>query len=375
MPTRPGSLLLPDPLVGPAFGSYAASDVRWLLTDLSAVALEAPQRDRERAIQSGRAHYSESLPVEFRPDQDYVVLFRELTTAWAPGVAEAVGILGDRILAHRTSQPVLVSLARAGTPLGILARRWFRIRHGLDVPHLTMSIIRDKGLDPVALRWLAANHRLDDIVFVDGWTGKGAITRQLATSVREANARPGATGSLDPQLAVVADPGRCTALHGTTDDILIPSACLNATVSGLVSRTVHNASLGPGQFHGAKFYRELTHHDQSTFFLDAVTTQLAHVVVGRRAEQLGPAPDWRGWEAVTRIAERRGMTDLNLIKPGIGETTRVLLRRSPHEVLLRSIDDPRVRHLRRLADTLGVHVTVDEHLPYAAVGLIAQVRG
>ena len=41
------------------------------------------------------------------------------------GVAEAVGILGDRILAHRTSQPVLVSLARAGTPLGILARRWW----------------------------------------------------------------------------------------------------------------------------------------------------------------------------------------------------------------------------------------------------------
>ena len=59
-------------------------------------------------------------------------------------------------------------------------------------------------------------------------------------------------------LAVLADPGHCVRTFGTRDDFLIASACLNSTVSGLVSRTVLNPKfLGPGDFHGAKFYREL----------------------------------------------------------------------------------------------------------------------
>ena len=57
---------------------------------------------------------------------------------------------------------------------------------------------------------------------------------------------------------MLADPGRCAATFGTRDDWLIPSACLNSTVSGLVSRTVLNARLlRPDQYHGAKFYAEL----------------------------------------------------------------------------------------------------------------------
>ena len=58
----------PEPLRGPAFGSYPPDEVAWLLTDLSDVALEAPTEEREEAIQSGGAHYAESLPVEYQPD-------------------------------------------------------------------------------------------------------------------------------------------------------------------------------------------------------------------------------------------------------------------------------------------------------------------
>ena len=43
------------PLHGPAFGSYPADDVTWLLKDLSHVELEAPVEEREEAIQAGRA--------------------------------------------------------------------------------------------------------------------------------------------------------------------------------------------------------------------------------------------------------------------------------------------------------------------------------
>ena len=80
---------------------------------------------------------------------------------------------------------MLVSLARAGTPVGVLMRRWAQHRHGLDLPHYAVSIVRGRGIDANALRWLAAHHDPADVVFVDGWTGKGAITRELAAALEE----------------------------------------------------------------------------------------------------------------------------------------------------------------------------------------------
>ena len=66
VPERP--VMLPEPLRGPAFSSYPPEEVGWLLQDLSDVTLEAPTEEREEAIQSGGAHYAESLPVEYQPN-------------------------------------------------------------------------------------------------------------------------------------------------------------------------------------------------------------------------------------------------------------------------------------------------------------------
>ncbi len=121
-------------------------------------------------------------------------------------------------------------------------RRWARFRHGLDLPHYAVSIVRGRGIDANALRWLADRHDPADVVFVDGWTGKGAITRELAAALRDFEATDGVTG-FDPEIAVLADPGSCVRTYGTRDDFLIPSACLNSTVSGLISRTVLRADL------------------------------------------------------------------------------------------------------------------------------------
>ena len=63
------------PLRGPEFGSYAPDEVTWLLKDLSAVVLEADIAVRERRIQSGEAHYAESLPIEYQPSAEYRDLF------------------------------------------------------------------------------------------------------------------------------------------------------------------------------------------------------------------------------------------------------------------------------------------------------------
>ena len=175
--------VLPSPLRGPAFGSYARDEVSWLLTDLSDVELEAPTEEREEAVQSGGAHYAESLPIEYQPTAEYQQLFATALRESAPRLAHAVGVVTELVLDRRGPDVVLASLARAGTPVGILMRRWARFAHELDVPHYAVSIVRGRGIDEVALRYLAAKHDPSRVMFVDGWTGKGAIARELAAAL------------------------------------------------------------------------------------------------------------------------------------------------------------------------------------------------
>ncbi|WP_380284999.1 phosphoribosyltransferase [Kitasatospora purpeofusca] len=363
---------LPAPLYGPAFSSYRADEVAWLLKDLSEVALEAPTEEREEAVQSGGAHYAESLPVEYQPSPEYQELFHQALRASARRIALAVGTVAETLLRERGPGLVLASLARAGTPVGVLIRRWLAAGHGVDAPHYAVSIVRGRGIDPVAVRYLDAHHRAADVVFVDGWTGKGAITRELAEAL--------AGTGFDPGLAVLADPGRCVSTFGTRDDFLIPSACLNSTVSGLVSRTVLRADLiGPDDFHGAKHYTELAGADVSGAFLDTVADHFEDV----RAEAVAAAgrfgsaeheaertPDWAGWAAVERISAEFGIDDVNLVKPGVGETTRVMLRRVPWRVLARRGAGADLDHVRLLAAQRGVPVEEVDDLPYSCVGLI-----
>ncbi|MEU0671388.1 phosphoribosyltransferase [Streptomyces sp. NPDC006172] len=367
--------MLSEPLRGPAFSSYAPQEVGWLLQDLSDVTLEAPTEEREEAIQSGGAHYAESLPVEYQPSEQYQELFHAALGTSAARLAQAVGAVTELVIAERSPRPVLVSLARAGTPVGVLMRRWAAHRHGLELPHYAVSIVRGRGIDANALRWLAEHHDPRDVVFVDGWTGKGAITRELAAAVEEFEAAGGAPG-FDPEIAVLADPGSCVRTYGTREDFLIPSACLNSTVSGLISRTVLRADLvGPHDFHGAKFYRELAGADLSNAFLDAVSARfpdVADAVDGTVKELLASdrSPTWEGWAAVERISEEYGIHDVNLVKPGVGETTRVLLRRVPWKILARSGAGADLDHVRLLAGQRGVPVEEVGELPYTCVGLI-----
>ncbi|QHC21279.1 phosphoribosyltransferase [Streptomyces sp. GS7] len=366
---------LPEPLRGPAFSSYAPDEVGWLLQDLSSVTLEAPTEEREEAIQSGGAHYAESLPVEYQPSEAYQALFRGALESSAGRIARAVGTVTETVLRERGPRPVLVSLARAGTPVGVLMRRWARHAHGVDLPHYAVSIVRGRGIDTTALRWLADRHDPADVVFVDGWTGKGAIARELARALADFPGLPGVPG-FDPRLAVLADPGGCVDTYGTRDDFLIPSACLNSTVSGLISRTVLRADLvGPDDFHGAKFYRDLAGSDVSGAFLDSVGARFDEVTGAVAADVAELAatdrtPTWAGWAAVERISEEYGIHDVNLVKPGVGETTRVLLRRVPWKILARRGAGTDLDHVRLLAGQRGVPVEEVDELPYTCVGLI-----
>jgi hypothetical protein len=363
----------PQPLAG--FGSYQAEDVTWLMTDLSDVDLEVEGEMREDLIQGGRPYY-EMLPVEFQPDADYVALFDESLRESASRLAHAVGLVSELVLDRmptRRTPPVLVSLARAGTPVGVLMRRWYALQ-GLDAPHYTISIVRGGGIDTAALDHVLARHPAAHVQFVDGWTGKGAIQRELTAALEDyRGSRP---TDLSDEIAVLADPGSCTTLFGTRDDFLIPSACLNSTVSGLVSRTVYRPDLiRPGMFHGAKCYRELAPHDRSNAFVDAVSARfpsvrddvLAAVPAHRGSDR---TPRWSGWSEVTRVAHELGLDSLHLVKPGVGETTRVLLRRVPWQVLVNPARLPELEHVRVLAAARGVPLVERDDIGFSCIGVI-----
>ena len=64
----------------------------------------------------------------------------------------------------------------------------------------------------------------------------------------------------------------------------------------------------------------------------------------------GPQTDRTAAEEVTQICRVFGVRDRNLVKPSIGEATRVRLRRMPWKILVHSLDDEaHLGHLYQLA--------------------------
>jgi Phosphoribosyl transferase (PRTase)/PELOTA RNA binding domain len=357
-------------------GSYRPDDVTFLLTDLSNADLERPADEREREMQGG-GHYSESLPREYRPSPEYEVLFTELAVREAPAMAALALRLADVLVTAKGREITLVSLARAGTPVGVLVRRALQYRHGIDAPHYSISIIRDRGIDEVALHHLVANHAPESLQFLDGWTGKGVINRELVQFLDDFADETGVR--LDPELAVFADPSHSCRRFATRADVVIPSSCLNSTVSGLISRSVLNGLIGPGQFHGAKWYREFEEADLSQWFIERVVEAFPQVseatLAGYEQEHANAkGPDDQGMQDVRAISAAYGLDDINLIKPGVGETTRVLLRRVPWKVLVNPSYPPAMlAHIRMLCEQRGVEIEEYPGMAYSCCGLIKPI--
>ena len=345
------------------FGTYHPEDVTILLKDITGLVTPLPTREREKRIQSG-VHYSEMLPLEYEPSQEYLDAFDQALERYAEMAADAVQNVANQIRKEKNENITLVSLARAGTPIGILIKHDLEKRFQVSVPHYTISIIRGKGIDRNAMHYILARHTPESIQFVDGWTGKGAIQNQLRLAMEE---YPG----IDPGLAVLSDPAHIAGKAGSRDDFLIASSLLNSTVSGLLSRTFYRTDLiGPGDFHGAAFYENLRAQDLTYTFIDTIEAHFREAV----PEAEPNCPESSGIEEVRRITGDFGVQDVNLIKPGIGEATRVLLRRMPWKLLVHSLhDEEHLGHLYLLAKEKQVDVMEYPLVNYRACGIIRQL--
>jgi hypothetical protein len=240
--------------------------------------------------------------------------------------------------------------------------------------HYTISVVRGYGVDDNALSYILDRHDAAAIQFIDGWTGKGSIARELAATLHTRQRRH---GTAPPNsLAVLVDPGDCAAIAGTADDFLVPNACLNATVSGLVSRTVVTPELvGPDDFHGAKYYPDMGDHDLSIRFLDTVSREFDAVrqqVSTHHYERprSGRAPSFIGECHAQSLAAEYGLNDINQVKAGVSETVRMLLHRIPQRVIIQPDAGRDVEDVRRLAAHRSVPVEERSDLQYACVGFM-----
>lgn len=349
--------------------SYQKNDVIILLKDITGLVEPLPSEKREPLIQSG-VHYCEMLPLEYVPSIKYLSLYESALENYSKITAEAAMICAEKIFRTKNEMPVLVSLARAGTPIGILIKRYLEKKYPVKVPHYTISIIRGKGIDRNAMNYILERHSPESLQFVDGWTGKGAILNTLKKELSDFN-------NISSELAVLADPAYITDMCGTHSDFLIPSSCLNSTVSGLISRTfLRDDIIGCNDFHGAAYYGELKNQDRTYEFINSVTDKMnfslsENEISGLLKNQKCISDSLHGIDEVKSIAEKYDIADINLIKPGIGETTRVLLRRVPWKILVRDIHDTDyIGHILRLADEKNVEVIEYPLQCYRACGII-----
>lgn len=356
-------------------GSYNPEDVTFLLkkVDLTPTGVD----EKEDLIQSGQAHYSEMISEERRPDERYMNIFQE---AWkrdaqrmASDILSLAGLIRNLISdGSLNSKVTLCSLVRAGVPYGVLLHREL-LAMGVDSQHFGVSIIRDRGLDENAMSYIRFQRPDDGIIFVDGWTGKGAISRELQKSWKDISGK-------DPLLAVLADPAGYATMSGSHDDWLIPSGIMGANVSGLISRTILNSDIiGPDDFHGSIPVRHLADIDVSRSFVNHITriaktlrgTVPAATIDEDRCADLRKTSS----ACVNRIAQAYEVSNLNRIKPGIAEATRAVLRRKPRKVFIRSRDDRDLSALIHLCETDGVDLEVSAEMtgPYRAITLIEKV--
>lgn len=354
------------------YGSYRHDDVVFLLKRLA----QPPFVDithKENLIQSGARHYSEMLSPESLPSERYLKIFKDAYATNRNQMARDCLSLAALIAARRAGPITLVSLVRAGTPVGVILKHLLRRVIGRQVAHFSVSIIRDRGIDEVALHHiLNLGHEPESIVFIDGWTGKGVISRVLEQAVGDFNQRNDV--AIDSGLYVLSDLAGSATCAASSADYLIPSSILNATVSGLVSRSVLNESVGPGDFHGCVYYDEFEPHDQSREFADGLIADgiaqadrngIPEAIPIDRAKLAAVSAEF-----LHTTMALHGIVDVNLVKPGIGEATRVLLRRVPRLLILRDPDALDVAHLKVLATEKSVPLIVDADLPYQAVSLI-----
>lgn len=365
-------------------GSYHPDDIVFLLKKLHLKPLS--NEEKERLIQSGEKHYSQMISSEKAPSPEHLSLYRQALAKGAERFARETQQLANALIAKINEPVVLVSLVRAGVPLGICLKRAIQ-EQGRECHHYGISIIRDRGIDRAALEAIIQTHGASGIVFVDGWTGKGAISRELNCQILPDSRFTLSSDNMAP-LVTLADVAGCAWLAASGDDWLIPSGILGSVISGLISRSILQEDIpvadalddcfNPANWHGCIAYNHLSDHDLSGEFVDHIDQIRKTLVKQAKAswtEEQRNQQHARVMSVIQDIKINRHITNDNRIKTGIAEATRAVLRRVPDCILLQEAEATDTVLLRHLAQQTDAPVVVvgDAIAPYHAITIIKKL--
>lgn len=355
----------------PLTGSYHIDDCEFLLQEVDITPLSVTEK--ETLLQKGGVHYSKMISTEAPPSQTYLDTFHTLMEAYGDRLAAEIKLLAKQLFEAKGEHITLVSLARAGTPIGALISRALKQYHTQHVKHFSISIVRDRGIDTAALEHIqAAGYPAKSLVFVDGWTAKGVINKELKTAIAQWNRNN--NYHIGDELCVISDLSGNAQWIATTDDYAIPSGVLNSTVSGLLSRTLMLDNIEG--FHQCIMYRHLQEHDLSNWFINTISERFNHVP----AAISHVTPAWREArqkvvaDYIQQVMAHYSVSDINKIKPGVAEATRVMLRRIPRLLLLRDPKSHDVAHLKVLANEKDITIIEDKDMPFSAMALIENIK-
>lgn len=331
--------------------SYKKEDVTLLIKDLTGLVTPVSLEERDRRVKNGE--FERSIMIEEYPiSEEYRQIVLDSMNKYAKQTAIAVGNVAEQIFAAKGENLVLVSIIRAGIPVGILIKKYLKMRYGVDIPHYAISLV--KGLDDNAMKYILSRHKAEGIQFIDGWTGKGTVTRELIASAKNYE-------GVDPSLAVLSDSIGVAKYCGIREDIAIPSAPLNASVTGLVSITVFNNDLvGENDFHGAMYLKDLESIDKSQEFIDMISS-LFEPCTNNYTEPIEI-------NEVQKVSDDLGVP-LKLINPGINEAARAILRRNLDKLLVVDKNDKDVQYIIKLAQLKGTNIVEYPLKHYKAVSI------
>lgn len=323
--------------------SYNKEDVTLLIKDLTGKVEAVSLKERDRLVAEGAFERSIMIK-EYPASNEYLTVSWSIGNQYLGNVAYMVKVVAERIFRDKGNGLVLVSIIRAGIPVGILIKRYLKLKYGVDIPHYGVSLV--KGLDPNAMKYILERHPADSIQFIDGWTGKGTVTDELVESAKQYK-------GVDASLAVLCDPIHVAKYAGCYEDKAVTSAPFNACCTGLVSITIFNTEqVGENDFHGAVYLEELEPIDKSQEFINEVCSRfdispLPETVMDEKAKE-------RIYE-VSSVSEEIGVP-LKFLNPGINEAARAILRRDLDRLLVSDRYDKEVEVIVLLAKMKGVKV-------------------
>lgn len=325
--------------------SYNTGEVTLLLKDLTGLVEPVSMEERARRVAEGE-HPRSIVIKEYHMTDTY----RDIVTAHIPEfakqTAKLVGKLAEKLYAIKGDKLVLVNIVRAGIPIGILVKRYLKKYYNVNIPHYGVSLV--KGLDRDAMRYIISKHGTDGIIFIDGWTGKGTVAKEIFQSAKELN--------LNGDLAVLSDAIGVARYTATTEDVYIPNSPLNASITGLVSITVLNENFkGKGDFHGAVYLSELEEIDQSQEFVDLISVNFEKESL--ETSGIYHASD-KTIDEISTILNR----DKKLLNPGINEAARAVLRRGLEMLIVSDKNDPNVKTLIELAQIKNIPIVENKEI-------------